>query len=363
MALVGRTSADVRDVMVEGESGILACAPPTNRPRYEPSKRRLTWPNGAQATTYSGDEPDLLRGPQHDAAWADELAAWRYPEAWDQLQFGLRLGTDPRVVVTTTPRATPLIKNLLAAPTTRTTRGSTRENAANLAPAFLSQIVARFEGTRLGRQELDGAILDDNPGALWQRENIEATRLFQAPALFSRVIVGVDPQVADPAQTTDEQTAETGIIVAGVAGSGTQARGYVLDDRSVRASPQGWASAVIAAYTKNKADRIIAEANNGGAMVEAVIATAAKDAGLRVPVTLVHASRGKAIRAEPVAALYEQGRISHVGAFPELEDQLCSWEPGQKSPDRMDALVWAFTHLMVTTDERPSVPLRRDKYA
>ena len=216
IALVAPTAADARDVMVEGESGILAISPPWDRPRYEPSKRRLTWPNGAVATLYSADEPERLRGPQHDAAWCDELASWRYPEAWDMLMFGLRLGTDPRVVVTTTPRPTKLIRELLADPTVVVTRGTTYENRANLAPDFLEQIVRKYEGTRLGRQELEAEILDDVPGALWSRGVIEAARADSAPH-FVRVVVAIDP-----AATSGEGADETGIIVAGKDEAGTR---------------------------------------------------------------------------------------------------------------------------------------------
>lgn len=354
IALIGRTAADVRDVMVEGESGILAISPPWNRPKYEPSKRRLTWPNGAVATTYSGDEPDLLRGPQHDFGWADELAAWRYPDAWDQFLFGLRLGLNPRAVVTTTPRPTPIIKQLIADPLTHVTRGSTYANAANLAPAFLEQILKKFEGTRLGRQEIEGAVLDDNPNALWQRDIIEETRHIGPLPSFTRIVVGVDPQIADPEKLRrgEEQTAETGIVVAACTG-GRDGEGYVLDDRTVRASPAIWAEAVAAAYHAHKADRIIAEANQGGAMVEATMQAYGAQRGRSLPVTLVHAARGKQTRAEPVSLLYEKKRVHHVGAFPALEDQMCEWEPGMPSPDRMDALVWALTELLVEHEPVP----------
>jgi len=344
LALVGRTAADVRDVMIEGESGILAVSPPYNRPHYEPSKRRLTWPNGARATTYSADEPDSLRGPQHDGFWADEPAAWQYEETWDQLMFGLRLGNNPRGVATTTPRPTKLIKQLIASHTTHVTTGSTYENKANLAGAFVEQIVKKYEGTRLGRQELNAEILDDVEGALWKRYMIEDTRVTKAPEM-KRVIVAIDPAV-----TAEEGSDETGMIVAGL---GIDGHGYVLADRSMKASPQVWAETAIAAYTYQECDRIIAEVNNGGDMVGAMIHNIAKEQRRRIPFKAVRASRGKWTRAEPVSALYERGLIHHVGAFPELEDQLCSWEPGiTQSPDRLDALVWAFTELIV--DAGPS---------
>lgn len=334
VALVGPTAADVRDVMVEGESGLLAVCPPWDRPVYEPSKRRLTWGNGAVATTFSADEPDRLRGPQHDLAWCDELASWRHPEAWDMLLFGLRLGRDPRVVVTTTPRPTKLIKQLVDDKGVVVVRGSTFENEANMAPTFFEQIRRRYEGTRLGLQELEAQILDDVPGALWTRTVLEETRVTTTPDLV-RIVVGVDPAASD-----GEGAAETGIIVVGL---GRDGHGYVLDDLSIRASPAGWAAQVIAGYHKFQADRIVAEVNQGGDMVEHTIRMV--DAGAAV--RQVRASRGKAVRAEPIAALYEQGRMHHLGVFADLEEQLCGWTPGEKSPDRCDALVWAATELML----------------
>lgn len=334
IALVGPTAADVRDVMVEGPAGMLAISPPWNRPKYEPSKRRLTWANGAQASLFSADEPDRLRGPQHDMAWCDELAAWRRPDAWDMLMLGLRLGKDPRCVVTTTPRPVAHVKALLAAKTTAITRGSTYENLDNLAPAFRDQIITQYEGTRLGRQELHAEILDDVPGALWQRGLLDDGRVTSFPDLV-RIVVGVDPAASD-----NEGAAETGIIVAGV---GKDGHGYVLDDMSLRASPAGWASQVVAAYHKYKADRIVAEKNNGGDMVSHTILTADHMAAVKQ----VWASRGKLTRAEPIAALYEQAKVHHVGLLAHLEDQLCGWVPGETSPDRLDALVWALTDLML----------------
>lgn len=344
VALVGRSAADVRDVMIEGESGILACSPPWCRPLYEPSKRRLSWPSGAVATAYSADEPDQLRGPQHDLAWADELAAWSYPDAWDQLQMGLRLGAHPRQVVTTTPRPTPIIRRLLADASTTTTRGSTYDNAANLAPSFLAEVRRRYDGTRLGRQELYAEILDDTPGALWTRDRIEASRVRVAPVL-RRVVVAIDPAVS-----ADEGSDETGIVVAGIDAEG---HAFVLADRSGRMSPDAWARAARDARKDHQADRIVAEANQGGAMVELTIRTVDPLA----PVRLVHASRGKQARAEPVAALYEQGRVHHVGCLPQLEDQLCTWVPGQSaaSPDRLDALVWALTDLVLDAPPTPAI--------
>jgi predicted phage terminase large subunit-like protein len=340
VALVAPTAADARDVMVEGESGLLSIGMAEHRPVYEPSKRRLTWPNGAIATLYSADEPERLRGPQHDFAWCDELAAWRYPEAWDMLMFGLRLGRDPRVVVTTTPRPTKLIKALIADPTVVVTRGATAENRRNLAPTFLEQIVRRYEGTRLGRQELEAEILEDVPGALWSHGLIEAARVASLPAL-TRVVVAIDPAVG-----SDEHSDETGIIVAGKDAGG---HGYVLADVSGRYAPTEWARTAIAAFAAHGADRVVAEVNNGGEMVEATLRVV--DPG--VPYTAVHAARGKVARAEPVAALYEQGRVHHLGAFARLEDQMCGFThdfdraASGYSPDRVDALVWALSELLV----------------
>lgn len=335
IALIGPTAADVRDVMVEGESGLLAVAPSDLEAHYEPSKRRVTFASGAICTTYSADEPDRLRGPQHDAAWADELAAWRYPEAWDQLQFGLRLGDDPRTIVTTTPRPTKEIRELVKAATTVVTRGSTFDNADNLAPAFLERILAKYEGTRLGRQELYAEILDDVPGALWSRAMLEhAVTACPSPIPDTeRLVVAIDPAV-----TSGEDSDSTGIVVAGRYGKSA----VVLADLTCRLSPDGWAKRAVDAYHEWKADRIVAEANQGGDLVKTVLRTVDPT----VPVKLVHATRGKRVRAEPVAALYEQGRVFHTAVFPELEDELVTWTPDSPhSPDRLDALVWALTDL------------------
>ena len=346
IALVAPTAADVRDVMVEGESGILACSPPWDRPLYEPSKRRLTWQNGAMATTYSADEPERLRGPQHAAAWCDELAAWRYPDAFDQLMFGLRLGADPRCVITTTPKPIKLVRDLLTNPRCIPTRGSTFDNRANLAPAFLSSIVRKYENTRLGRQELFAEMLEDVPGALWQRGVIDDTRVALKPDM-QRIVVAIDP-----ATTSGENSDETGIIVAG---RGVDGRGYVLEDLTFRGTPNEWATVAVGAFQRWRADRIVAETNQGGQMVEANLRTVAS----MIPFTGVHAKRGKVLRAEPVSALYEQRRISHAGNFSSLEDQMCSFTAdfdGSKagySPDRVDALVYALTELMVEPEARP----------
>ena len=343
VALVGPTASDVRDVMIEGESGLLAISAEDRRPFYEPSKRRLTWPNGAMALAFSADEPERLRGPQHDLAWCDELASWRYAAAWDNLLLGLRLGGDPRAVVTTTPKPNRLVRDVLASPGTAVTRGSTFDNALNLAPAFLDSVVRRYRGTRLGRQELEAELLDDLPGALWSRDTIEAARVGASPDL-ARIVVAIDP-----AASSGEGADETGIVVAGLAHDGQV---YVLDDLSGRMSPRAWALKAIAAYKKFAADRIVAEINNGGDMVEATLRSVQGDAPFRA----VRASRGKAVRAEPVAALYEQGRVHHVGGFATLEDQLCGFTAdfdrgaAGTSPDRLDALVWAVTDLMANCD-------------
>ena len=330
IALVARTAADVRDVLIEGESGLLAIHRADERPVWEPSRRRLTWPNGAIATTYSADEPDQLRGPQHDSAWCDEIAAWRYPDAWDQLQLGLRLGSDPRVVVTTTPRPTPLVRALVASPTTVLTRGRTADNARNLAPGVVDALTARYAGTRLGRQELDGEVLTDTPGALWAYSTIEKIRVASAPEL-RRVVVAVDPSVS-----ADGGGDECGIVVAGIDFEGVV---WVLRDGSGHLSPSDWSRRAVALADEHEADAIVAEANQGGALVEQTL----RAAGARVRVRLVHAARGKRVRAEPVAALYEQGRVRHLPGLQRLEDELCTWASasGDPSPNRLDALVWA----------------------
>lgn len=349
IALVGATAADCRDTMIEGESGLLSVFPPDQRPKYEPSKRRVTFYNGALASAYSADEPDRLRGPNHDLAWADELAAWRYVDAWDQLMLGLRIGEHPRVVVTTTPRPVEVIRRLVSTHdgSVVVTRGSTYENVKNLAPAFMDEMLRRYEGTTLGRQELHAEVLDDLEGALWHRNQLDELRAVKAPDL-KRIVVAVDP-----ATTSKADSAETGIVVAGI---GVDGKGYVLDDLSRRGSPGEWAHAVVVAYHRYNADRIVIEANQGGDMVRHTIATVDKN----VPIKLVHASRGKRTRAEPVAALYEQGRVHHVGMFAQLEDQLCGWVPDiGESPDRLDALVWALTELMIDGQRQapPVVPI------
>lgn len=340
-AIIAETSADARDVLVEGESGILSVHPRDYRPMYEPSKRRLTWPNGATASLFNATEPDQLRGPQHDAAWCDELAKWQYVrETWDQLQFGMRLGKHPQQVITTTPRPLPIIKEIMKDANTRVTRGTTMDNAANLAPSFMQQIVERYQGTRLGRQELNAEILDDVPGALWTREMLDRLRIKEMPEL-ARVVVGVDPSGTGG---SDDEGDPVGIVVAG---RGVDGRGYLVGDYTCKLSPDAWARRAITAYHQHSADRLVAERNFGGAMVQAVIKTA--DAS--VAYKEVVASRGKAARAEPVAALFEQGRVSIVGALPELEDEMVLMTTngfmGEGSPNRVDAAVWALTEVML----------------
>lgn len=334
--LIGATASDARDIMIEGESGVLRVCPKDERPTYVASKRQLQWPNGAISLVFTADEPERLRGKQHMGLWADELGAWRYAESWDQAMMGLRLGKQPQAVVTTTPRPTKLVKDLMKEASTIVTRGSTYENRGNLAASFFEKIIKKYEGTRLGRQELMAELLLDNPGALWHQDNIDDLRVSRLPSL-SRIIVAIDPSVDDEGDKD-----EAGIIVAGVASDGHV---YIVDDLSLHASPDKWARvAVNLGYHKHLADRIVAEVNNGGALVEAVLRTVDPN----IPYTDVRASRGKRTRAEPISALYEQGRVHHVGMFPDLEDELCNWDPlvDTKSPNRLDALVWAVTALV-----------------
>jgi phage terminase large subunit-like protein len=349
IALIAPTAGDARDVMVEGDSGLLSVCWAgdrdrkgnlTGRPRYEPSKRRLTWENGAVATAYSADEPDRLRGPQHEAGWCDEIAAWNYAqEAWDMFMFGLRLGENPQAMVTTTPRPIPLLRQIMGAETTVVTRGSTYSNRANLAASFLDKIITRYEGTRLGRQELEGELLDDYVGALWTRAMIDAAKGKGDVPEMQRVVVSIDPSGT---AGEDDDGDSVGIVVAG---RGVDGLFYVMADRTCKLSPAGWAKRAVSAASEFKADRIIAERNYGGAMVEAVIRTA----GGSVPYKEVTATRGKVVRAEPIAALYEQSRVRHVAGLTALEDQMCAFTTegymGEGSPDRADALVWALTEL------------------
>lgn len=340
IALVGRTPADVRDVMIEGESGILAVASDDEKPVYQSTKRRLTWPNGSEAHAYSAEVPSQLRGPQHHYAWCDEPASWTdarkgdvLDTAWNNLMLGLRLGKSPRCVATTTPKPVALIRTLLGRASTVVTKGSTYDNLANLAPSFREEVLAAYEGTRIGRQELLGELLEDVEGALWTLAVLDEDRVAVAPDM-RRIVVGVDPSGGD-GPDNDEQ----GIIVAGLGVDGDL---YVLADRSCKLSPHGWASRAIGALHEFSADRIIAERNYGGAMVLSTIQQVSASA----PVKVITASRGKVQRAEPVAAAYEKHRVHHVGAFSKLEDQLTTWTPHDgTSPDRLDALVWAMTEL------------------
>jgi phage terminase large subunit-like protein len=341
IALIGATAADVRDTMIEGESGILRTAPAWFRPNYESSKRRLTWPNGSEALAFSAEESDRLRGPQFGFGWLDELAAMQNAQAtWDMFQFGLRLGVNPRWLVTTTPRPIKLIKDLVTREDVRLVVGSTFENEANLAPAFLEAIRKRYEGTRLGRQELNAELLMDVQGALWTRDMLDrANGAWKLPDM-KRVVVAVDPSGT---RGQEDGGDEVGIVVAGLGADGL---GYVLADRTCKLSPDGWGRVAVNAYREFKADRIIAERNFGGAMVEHVIRTVDPNVSYRE----VTASRGKVQRAEPAAALYEQSRVRHAGAFSQLEDQLAAMTGagyvGDGSPDRADALVWALTELL-----------------
>lgn len=344
IALVAETAADARDVMVLGDSGILASHPKDFRPEWSPTNRRLTWPNGVEAWVYNATEPDQLRGPQHHAAWVDELAKFRYmQETWDQLQFGLRLGEHPQALITTTPRPMPLIKRLQDAENTIVTRGATLDNKANLAQNTVKALYDRYGGTRLGRQELEGEILTDIPGALWNRDIIDAGRLREVPENLERVYVAVDPAV-----TNTENSDEHGIVVVGLARDAEgYARGYVLEDGSMRGNPEDWAKKAVSLYRSWSADKIIAEKNQGGLMVESTL----KAVDRNVPVELVTATRGKVVRAEPISALYEQGRIHHCGQFDVLEDQMCLFSidyvrsASNGSPDRVDALVWGLTKI------------------
>ena len=344
IALVGQTPADVRDIMIQGESGFLNIYPDGQAPKYEPSKRRLTWPNGAFALAFSSWRPDLLRGPQFDTAWCDEVGSWKYStETWDNLQLSLRLGPDPRCVVTTTPRPIEVLRKLIADPHCVQTTGSTYANRGNLPPAFFERIVATYAGTQRGRQEIEGELLDEVEGALWKRAWIEATRSQGELPDLVRVAVGVDP-----AGTAKDTSDETGIVVAGI---DAMQHIWILADGSGRYSPDGWATRAIELNDRFEANNIVGESNFGGDMVGHTIRTTATKLKRSIAFKGVHASRGKRIRAEPVAALYEQGLVHHWGSFPALEDQLCNWDAyaGEKSPDRLDAMVWAVTAIMGRT--------------
>ncbi len=345
VALVGETVEQVREVMVFGDSGIMACSPPDRRPEWQASRKRLVWPNGALAQVCSAHQPESLRGPQFDAAWADELAKWKKAEdAWDMLQFALRLGDNPQQVVTTTPRNVGVLKNLLAAESTVSTHAPTEANRAFLAESFLTEMRTRYAGTRLGRQELDGVLLEDAEGALWTRAGLEALRIGAAPQM-DRIVVAVDPSV-----TGNAGSDECGIVVVGAVTQGPPQdwRAYVLEDATVTASsPTIWAEAAIAARERWGADRLVAEVNQGGDLVQSVL----QQVDPLVPYRSVRATKGKTARAEPVAALYEQGRVQHLPRLDTLEDQMCRMTAqgyvGKGSPDRVDALVWALHDLMI----------------
>lgn len=359
--LIGPTADDVRKVMVQGPSGILNCYPPDERPYYEPSKRQITWASGCQAQLFSAEEPGRLRGPQCECVWGDEIAAWKPQtaiETWDNMAFGLRVGDHVQGVFTSTPKATELFIQVAKDPNTVLTRGSTYENRSNLAPGFFKRIITKYEGTRLGRQELLAELLEDIPGALWTRGIIDAGRVDIKDVVWDvleRIVVAIDPAV-----TAGEDSDETGIIVAGLTRS---QHVIVIDDLTCRESPLGWAKIAKAAYLARRADRVVGERNNGGDLVEANLRAVAPD----IPYRGVWASRGKAIRAEPVAALYEQGRVHHIrygditgDRFDKLEDEMCSFVPGVsgKSPNRMDALVWAVTELVIDREEISSTVIQ-----
>lgn len=355
VALVGETLDQVRDVMIFGDSGILACSPPDRRPKWEASRKRLVWPNGAIAQVFSAHEPESLRGPQFDAAWVDELAKWKKAEdAWDMLQFSLRLGQTPRQVVTTTPRNVSVLKRILDNDTSVVTRAPTEANRAFLADSFLDEVRRRYAGTRLGRQELDGDLLEDAEGAMWTQSMLNKLQLEKLPEL-DRIVVALDPPVTGHANSD-----ECGIMVVGarISGPPQDWTAYVLEDASVQGvSPQGWAQAALDAMERNGADRLVAEVNQGGDMVETVV----RQIDPLVPFRAVRASRGKIARAEPVAALYEQGRVRHVRGLGKLEDQMCQMTTqgyeGRGSPDRVDALVWALQELLI----EPAAKWRRPR--
>jgi phage terminase large subunit-like protein len=355
IALIAETQKDLEEVMVFGDSGIYSVFPPHQKPKVTKKPIKIEFHTGAIATGYNATEPDQLRGPNFDAAWCDELCKWRYArETWDQLQFGLRLGTHPRQIVTTTPRPIPILKEILKASTTVITRGVTKDNYANLAASFIKTITDKYAGTRLGRQELSAEILDDVPDALWTRAALDRDRRGpnDIPPL-KRIVVAIDP--AAKKNEMPEDGAATGIVVAGI---GEDNRGYILDDATCRESPNGWARMAVACFDRYQGDCIVGEVNNGGDMVEATVRAVRPQVRFKE----VHASKGKWTRAEPIAALYEQGRISHVGTFASLEDEMVNFGVngmvGDKSPDRVDALVWALTELFpsITKVIKPAKP-------
>jgi phage terminase large subunit-like protein len=342
MALIGPTFADVRDVMIDGESGLRAIATRGYRPRFEVSRRRLIWPNGGMALVFSAEDPDSLRGPQFDGAWGDEVAAWSNPNAvLDTLRPALRIGQDPRLVLSTTPRPVPVLKKLIEDPTCAVTKAATRDNIHNLSRGVVEDLEARWAGSIWARQELEGEMIEDPKGALWSRQDVIEARNHDANFALDRIVVAIDPPISMGAK------ADTcGIIVAGAGGEGHNRKAVILADFSLQgASPQGWSNAGARAYAQFSANLIVAEANQGGEMVRSTLALAAPDA----PIRLVHASKGKRVRAEPIALLYAQGRVAHAAHFRDLEDQMCSFGAAgfSGSPDRVDALVWALTDLIL----------------
>tara|TARA_R110002073_G_scaffold3781_1_gene25170 strand:- start:3679 stop:4926 length:1248 start_codon:yes stop_codon:yes gene_type:complete len=348
IALIAPTLGDAREVMIEGPSGLARIGKPSEQPNYEVSRRRLVWPCGALGYVFSAEDPDSLRGPQFDCAWADEFAAWALPQATlDNLRLGLRLGDNPQLAITTTPRPIPALKHILTLPGVAVSRAGTDSNSVNLAPGFMESVAAVYGGSRLGRQELDGELIEDPPGALWTRTQIESA-LTEPGEDFDRIVVAVDP----PASAHGDSD-ECGIVVVGASGHGPGRCATVLADRSFGpASPEAWARLVAESFEAFEADRVVAEANQGGDMVASVL----KAAHASLPVTLVRASRGKHTRAEPVAALYAAGRVKHAGRFPALEDQMCAFgapENRAGSPDRVDALVWAISALLLGPDHMP----------
>lgn len=347
ICMIGRIPADARDVMVNGESGIMASSPPDFTPRYTPSQRVLRWPNGSEAHIYSSEKPDDLRGPNFHCAWIDELAKYDHAqEVWDTLAMAVRLPPDPRIVVTTTPRPIPIIKQLMSDESTHVTSGSIYDNKTNLSGKFFERLIKRYEGTYLGQQELEGLLISDRPGALWTRDVLERCRTRERPETFVQIVVAIDP----PA-TASKETAEAGIVVVG---RGTDGVAYVLADGSMHATPDEWGRQAVRLYDRYDADQIVGEVNNGGDMVGFTVRECAKALhrdgerkASHVPYTPVRASRGKFTRAEPISALYTQGMVKHLGLHSDLEDQMASWVPGETSPDRLDALVWGMTAIMI----------------
>lgn len=369
IALVARTAADGRDVMVEGQSGFLNVCPPWNRPLYEPSKRRLTWPCGAVATIYTGEEPDKLRGPEHDCAWADEICAWSSPEAWDNLLMGLRLGADPRAIVTTTPRPIKMLRDLLANPETLLTRGKTLDNAENLAPKILKRILAQYQGTRLGRQELEGEILEDVEGAYWTYNQLDELRILdkilpdgtrvtaeeQLPEII-RTVVGVDPAITSKGRNRNADI--IGIVVVGL---GADGQAYVLADYSLSGTPGEWAREVVQAWATWSCDAIVAETNRGGELIAHTIMTACADLAVKPRILDINSQEGKDDRAEPYVGMYEQKQVHHLRIHPKLEDEMCNWVPGKGwSPNRVDALVFALAELCPFRRQPPPMSARSE---